>query len=191
MILSKEENTTFLVFSLISHQEINILLFVVFMILGKLRTPGDIPPGVFCYSYFTLIWTMNSGGISLGVFYFPRIIKTPNNRIFISSWVINENTGNDYLLLIKRWMELSQIKLSFHLSLYLLLHHKNIGTYSFGLFDSNLIRESYHHAAITISNVIVCLWSSISATFFTCTEVQIFNGSPSPPDILTPLSYPT
>ena len=27
-------------------------------------------------------------------FYFPRIIKTPNNRIFISSWFINENTAN-------------------------------------------------------------------------------------------------
>ena len=27
-------------------------------------------------------------------FYFPRIIKTPNNRIYISSWVINENTEN-------------------------------------------------------------------------------------------------
>jgi len=35
------------------------------------------------------------GGISPGVFYFPRIIKTLNRKIFISSWVINENTENE------------------------------------------------------------------------------------------------
>ena len=34
---------------LITYQEINILLFGVFMILGKQKTPGDIPPGVFCF----------------------------------------------------------------------------------------------------------------------------------------------
>ena len=39
----------FPVFSLITYQEINILLFGVFMILGKQKTPGDIPPGVFCF----------------------------------------------------------------------------------------------------------------------------------------------
>ena len=40
----------FPVFSLITYQEINILLFGVFMILGKQKTPGDIPPGVFLLS---------------------------------------------------------------------------------------------------------------------------------------------
>ena len=40
---------TFPVFSLITYQEINILLFGVLMILGKQKTPGDIPPGVFCF----------------------------------------------------------------------------------------------------------------------------------------------
>ena len=46
--LSKAENP-FSVFSLLTHKEINILLFGVFMILGKQKTPGDIPPGVFCF----------------------------------------------------------------------------------------------------------------------------------------------
>ena len=82
---------TFPVFSLITYQEINILLFGVFLILGKQKTPGDIPPGVFCFPQGkqktpgaihnlnqSIIW------IAPGVFCFPRIIKTPNNRIFIS-----------------------------------------------------------------------------------------------------------
>ena len=45
---------TFLVFSLITHEEINILLFDVLMILGKLKKNS------WCYSYFSLIWIMNS-----------------------------------------------------------------------------------------------------------------------------------
>ena len=44
-----EIKTAFPVFSLITYQEINILSFGVFMILGKQKTPGDIPPGVFCF----------------------------------------------------------------------------------------------------------------------------------------------
>ena len=33
--------------------------------------------------------------ISPGAFYFPRIIKTPNNKILISLLAINENTENE------------------------------------------------------------------------------------------------
>ena len=40
---------SFSVFSLITHEEINILLFGVFMILGKQKIPGDISLGVFCF----------------------------------------------------------------------------------------------------------------------------------------------
>ena len=71
------------------------------MILGKQKTPGDIPPGVFCFPQGKqktpgAIHNLNQSIIyrALGVFCFPRIIKTPNNRIFIFSWVINENTEN-------------------------------------------------------------------------------------------------
>ena len=42
---------------------------------GKQKTPYGAPPGVFC---------------------FPTVAQVSNNRIFISSWVINENTGNEY-----------------------------------------------------------------------------------------------
>ena len=97
------------------------------MILGKYETPSDIPPVVFCFpqgkqktpsaihnSNQSKIWIAlgvfyfpwgkqkTPGGISSGAFYFPRIIKTPNNRIFISLWVINENTGNEYCLNIQK-----------------------------------------------------------------------------------------
>ena len=58
------------------------------MILGKEKTLGDIPPGVFCFPEEK---QKTPSGILTGVFYFPRIIKTPNNKIFISLLVINEN----------------------------------------------------------------------------------------------------
>ena len=44
--------------------------------------------------------------IKVKYFCLPRIIKTPNNRIFISSWVINENTENTHfiqLFIINFW----------------------------------------------------------------------------------------
>ena len=66
------------------------------VILGKQKTPGAIHNlnqstiwialGVFCFPWGK---QKTPGGISPGVFCFPRIIKTPNNRIFISVWVIN------------------------------------------------------------------------------------------------------
>ena len=34
------------------------------------------------------------GGIPLGLFCFPKFIKALNDLIFLSSWVININTGN-------------------------------------------------------------------------------------------------
>ena len=99
--LSIFEKNAFPVFSLITYQEMNILLFGVFMILGKQKTPGDIPPGVFCFPQGKqktpgAIHNLNQSKIwiALGVFYFPSIIMKTNNRIIISSWVINENTEN-------------------------------------------------------------------------------------------------
>ena len=41
---------TFSVFSLKTHEEMNIMLFGVFMILGKQKTPVDIPLGDFCFT---------------------------------------------------------------------------------------------------------------------------------------------
>ena len=61
------------------------------MTLGKQKTPGGIPCGVFCFPQGK---QKAPHGVPLGVFCFPWTIRTPNNRIFISSWVINENTGN-------------------------------------------------------------------------------------------------
>ena len=49
---------------------------------GKQKTPRVISPGVFC---------------------FPRTIKTPNNRIYISSCVINENMQIPRTMI---WLEL-------------------------------------------------------------------------------------
>ena len=59
------------------------------VILGKQKTPGAIhillwfelwiAQRVFCFPWGK---QKTPGGISLGVFYFPRIIKTPNNRIY-------------------------------------------------------------------------------------------------------------
>ena len=37
------------IFSLITHEEIYILLFGVLMVRGKQKTPGDITRGVFCF----------------------------------------------------------------------------------------------------------------------------------------------
>ena len=54
-----------------------------YLILGKQKIPGAIHN-----SNQNEIW------IALGVFYFPRIIKIPNNWKFISSWVNNENIKN-------------------------------------------------------------------------------------------------
>ena len=58
------------------------------VILGKQKTPGDIPPGVFCFPQGkqktpSAVQNLNQSKIwiALGVFYFPRIIKTPDNRI--------------------------------------------------------------------------------------------------------------
>ena len=42
---------------------------------GKTKSPGGVPSGLFC---------------------FPKFIQTLNDLIFISQWVININTGNEY-----------------------------------------------------------------------------------------------
>ena len=54
------------------------------VILGKRKTPGAIH-GL----NQSKLW------IAPGVFYFPRIIKTPNNKILISLLAINENTEKE------------------------------------------------------------------------------------------------
>ena len=93
----------FPVFSLITYQEINILLFGVFMILGKQKTPGDIPPGVFCFpqgkqktpsAIHIILWFKL--WIAPGVFCFPRITLKSQCTDFKNCFnqVINEISEN-------------------------------------------------------------------------------------------------
>ena len=69
------------------------------VILGKQKTPSDINLRVFYFNQGNqkipgAIHNLNQSKIWIEpeVFYFPRIIKTPNNKIFIFLLVINEIT---------------------------------------------------------------------------------------------------
>ena len=63
--------------------------------MGKQKSPGGVPSGLFC---------------------FPKLIKTLNDLIFISRWVININAGNGHIHIIYDWYK-STLKTTYYLNL--------------------------------------------------------------------------
>ena len=66
--------------------------------MGKQKSPSDALSLQWYYKQFEMGKQKSPSGLPLGLFWFPKIIQTINDLIFISWWVININTGNEYFL---------------------------------------------------------------------------------------------
>ena len=71
--------------------------------MGKQKSPGDALSLQWYYKQFEMGKQKSPGGLPLGLFCFPKIIQTINDLIFISRWVINIKTENDYLNTFSRF----------------------------------------------------------------------------------------